>query len=472
MQQRVENQTRLIQFMACILGSLLLVRFTSGVDFNDAQYYVLFLMYFSIGLWITEAIPPFAVGVMIVGFLVFFLGQPELASEGIDVQEFVHTWSNSVIWLLLGGFFLAAGMKKSGLDMELFHLVINRFGHSPAKLLLALMLTTAVASMLMSNTATTAMMLAALGPLISQVKGTEKSFTTAILLGIPAAASIGGMGTIIGSPPNAIAVDAINRSAIIPFQIGFFEWMLLGVPLAIVLTLIVYFTLMIKYRPPGHLDFELRDEKEASISSEDDQLHAQRQRMRKRIVISVLGVTILLWLTDGWHPIPAAAVSGIPIVALTMTNIVTGLEVRSLPWDTLMLVAGGLSLGLAIETTDLANYFITSLQSGQVPPLITVSFFAFLTVVASNFMSNTAATAILVPAAALWTGVNPLLMPLVIGLSASCALLLPVSTPPNAIAYATGKIEQGDFRLAGTTAGLAGPILAMIWCWLVIQWIV
>ncbi len=465
MQQRVASQTRVIQFMACILISLLLVHFTSGPDFYDSQHYVLFLVYFSIGLWITEAIPPFAVGVMIVGFLVFFLGQPDLAAEGIEVQEFVNTWSNSVIWLLLGGFFLAAGMKKSGLDLEIFQSVITRFAQNPAKLLLALMLSTAGISMLMSNTATTAMMLAALSPLMSHL-GSGHRYVKSLLLGIPAAASIGGMGTIIGSPPNAIAVDAINRLENIPFEIGFFEWMIFGFPVAILLTIIVYVVLVKKYPPPEQLELDIADPRSTEHANETvlDPIQERNQKIQRQIVLGVLTTTVLLWLTDGLHPIPTAAVSGIPIIALTMLNVVNGRDVRSLPWDTLMLVAGGLSLGLAIEETGLAHYFVSSLQYGQVPPLITIVFFAFITVVASNFMSNTAATAILVPAAGLWTGVDPIIMPLVIGLSASCALFLPVSTPPNAIAYATGFLKQADFRISGLTAGILGPILVILWC--------
>ena len=238
--RKVEVQTRIIQFMGCILGALLFTHLFKGDEFQPSQVYVLFLIFFSIGLWVTEAIPPFAVGIMIVGFLVFFLGQPDVAkSSGIEVEAFVNTWSNSVIWILLGGFFLAEGMRKTGLDFDVFKFAISKFSKNSSQLLLALMMGTALASMVMSNTATTAMMLAAVIPVIHQI-GTESNFSRALLIGIPASASIGGMGTIIGSPPNAIAVDAINRIEAIPFEVGFFEWMIIGAPVAILLTAIFW----------------------------------------------------------------------------------------------------------------------------------------------------------------------------------------------------------------------------------------
>ncbi|RKW19586.1 MAG: transporter, partial [Cardiobacterium sp.] len=147
--------------------------------------------------------------------------------------------------------------------------------------------------------------------------------------------------------------------------------------------------------------------------------------------------------------------------------------VRALPWDTLMLVAGGLALGLAIEEHHLANYYVAKLQNVHVNFYLLVVLFALVTVGLSNFMSNTAATAILVPvalsSAALAGDANPLILPLVIGLSASCALFLPVSTPPNAIAYSTGLLKQSEFRLGGVSVGLIGPALIILWTLLTVN---
>ncbi len=463
----MESQTRLIQFMGTLLLALFLTYLIRDDSFTIPQVYVLFLLLFSIGLWVTEAIPPFAVGILIIGFLVFFLGQPSMEEYQIDVGKFVDTWADSVIWLLLGGFFLAEGMKKTGLDRQMFQLVSKRFGHHPAYLLLAFMMTTAVISMVMSNTATTAMMFAALLPLIHSL-GKDNGYAKSLLLGIPAAASLGGMGTIIGSPPNAIAVDMINRLPRMVEKIDFLDWMIIGVPVAIVLVLFFWWILKRTYPFPASIDLSSL---EVTQAENEPTLAYIGNWDEQRIMWIVLAATVGLWMTGGIHPIPMAAVSGIPIIALTMTNIITSDDVRSLPWDTLMLVAGGLSLGLAIQETGLMNYFLSLLNDIHLPSILLIAAFALITVLSSNFMSNTAAAAILIPAAILWEGLSPSLLPLIIGLCSSCALFLPVSTPPNAIAYSTGLIEQQDFRLGGITLGIVGPVLISLWVMLLVGFV-
>ncbi|MEZ5023282.1 MAG: DASS family sodium-coupled anion symporter [Chitinophagales bacterium] len=458
-QQIIRNQTRLIQFLVSILVSIGLTYLIVDNTFELPQVYVLFVLFLSIGLWVTEAIPPFAVGIMIIGFLIFVLGQPSMASYDIDVEKFINTWSDSVIWLLLGGFFLAEGLKKTGLDQRLYLIVTSRFGKNPKKLLLALMLTTAVISMLMSNTATTAMMFAAIMPLISSL-GKDHGLSKSLLLGIPTAAALGGMGTIIGSPPNAIAVDMINKMPGSNYNIDFLDWLIIGLPIALILVITFWFILNRKYHIPENVDLSIlqNDESEEIIQNTE-----MGNWNSQRVMLIVLFVTVLLWLTDGLHPIPMALVSGIPIISLTMVSIVTSEDVRSLPWDTLMLVAGGLSLGLAVQETGLMDFFLIKLQDFTLPMIVLIILFALITVFASNIMSNTAAAAILIPAAGLFEGVNPGVLGLIIGLSASCSLFLPVSTPPNAIAYSTGMIEQTEFRIGGVTIGILGPLTITLW---------
>ena len=159
---------------------------------------------------------------------------------------------------------------------------------------------------------------------------------------------------------------------------------------------------------------------------------------------------------------------------LTLLGIIDADDVRALPWDTLMLVAGGLALGLAIQEQGLAAYFVSKISNYDFNLYALILVFALMTVLFSNFMSNTAATTIFIPIAlslaAINADFNPVILPLVIGLSASCALFLPVSTPPNAIAYSTGLIDQKDFRLGGVSIGLIGPIIIIIWT-LIIVWL-
>lgn len=463
MQRIVDAQQRMIFFLVSLIFAFLATFFIARSEplFSITQQYVFFILIFAVFLWITEAIPPFAVGLLIVGLLIFLLGNLNENQEGtdsyIDVNSFVHTWSNSVIWLMLGGFFLAESLKKTGLDKDLFKLSMSKAGDNAKNVLLALMGTTAIASMVMSNTATTAMMIASIMPFIDRV-GKDNKLSKAMLIGIPAAAAIGGMGTIIGSPPNAIAVDAINsmaRKIEGISEIGFLDWMIIGIPIAILLTLIFWKILLKKFKI---------DEQKVDLSFiRQDELVSAEDRFQKRFVLAVLSITVLLWLTGRWHGIPSAAVSGIPIILLPMVGIVSGDDVRKIPWDTLMLVAGGLSLGLAIQESGLAEYFVTKLKNFSFNAYLLMAVFAFATVVFSNIMSNTATATILIPIASILPGVDSVTMAMVIGLSASCAVFLPVSTPPNAIAFSTGLLKQSDFRVGGISIGIIGPILAILW---------
>jgi sodium-dependent dicarboxylate transporter 2/3/5 len=454
-QQVVDIQEKIIYFLLSIIFAFGLTYALSNPALDKAQIYVLFLLFLSIGLWISEAIPPFAVGLLIFGFLVFALGgyysDIDPANSAKYVQKYVQTWSNSVIWLMLGGFFIAEAMHKVGLDLSLFKLTISKFGSNPRFVLLGIMLITAIFSMIMSNTATTAMMIAAVMPFINTLDN-EAPFLKALLIGIPAAASLGGMGTIIGSPPNAIAVEALNNHNI---EFGFLEWMIVGFPIAILLVFVFWFFLTKKYVPKVTT---------IDLSFLNNQKTPERSKLfilKRKFVMVVLLVTLTLWLTGNIHGIPAAAVSLLPIMMLTMFGVVSGEDVRKLPWDTLMLVAGGLSLGLAIKETGLAAYYVGLINGIDLNFYMLLIVFSLLTILLSNFMSNTATATILIPIAIILVATHEVVLPLVIGLSASAALFLPISTPPNAIAFSTGKIAQKDFRFGGIVAFIIGPIVVI-----------
>jgi len=447
------RNTKVGMFLMCLFIAAGLTYFLGSDEFVRTQHIVLFLLFFAMLLWFTEAIPPFAVGIFIVGYLIFFMGR-----EGtMDVQQYVQTWSDGVIWLFLGGFFLAEGMRKTRLDIRLLIFTAPRFGDKAKHIILGLMFVTAILSMVMSNTATTAMMLATVTPLFSKID--NKALQKVFLLGIPTAAAIGGMGTIIGSAPNAIAVGALEAIGI---KISFLQWMSVGVPVALLLTFMTWKLLLNKYKL-GELKLSIDFIKDLERKKD----HKKEEKQQKRIVLLVLLITVFLWLTSQWTGIPVAAVSGIPIVALTMMGIIDADDVRKLPWDTLMLVAGGLALGIAIQEQELALYFISKISVFDFNVYLLLVLFSLLTVALSNFMSNTAATTILVPVAisliSMYADVNPVLFTMVIGLSASCALLLPVSTPPNAIVYSTGFVEQSEFRLAGFFIGFTGPVVIILW---------
>ncbi|TXE17404.1 SLC13/DASS family transporter [Psychroflexus gondwanensis] len=422
-------------------------------SFTEGQTSVLFILLFAIALWVTEAIPPFAVGILIIGYLVFTMSN--LESE--NVKQYVQTWSDSVIWLFLGGFFIAESMKKTALDQSLLKIIVPKLGGQSKNILLGLMLITAFLSMLMSNTATTAMMIASIAP-ITLGLGKDAPLSKALLIGIPTAAAIGGMGTIIGSAPNAIAVGALDGIGI---RISFFEWMLIGVPVALVLVFIFWVALLKKYQiKRKSLDLSFLQNTKSKTS-------ADISKTQIRITVIIILTSLVFWLTSQWTGIPVAAVSGIPIVGLTMFGILDADDMRKLPWDTLMLVAGGLALGLAVQQQGLTDYFISFINVQSLNFYVLSFIFALLSVIFSNIMSNTATTTIMIPLAIsfalLLPEQSPKTIPLIIALSASCALLLPVSTPPNAIAYSTGQLEQSDFRFGGILIGILGPILVCVW---------
>ncbi len=451
-----KRKRSIISFVLSFVIALGLTFLLKEPSFTDSQVYVLFLLFFAIGLWITEAIPPFAVSLFIIAYLVFTLGNPYLNSAPENIDKYAQTFSSSVIWLLLGGFFLAAALTKTKLDETLFRLTLKVSGTNPRHLLIGLMSTTMVASMLMSNSATTAMVIAAVMPLLTSL-GKNSGFAKALLLGIPIAASIGGMATIIGTPANAIAVGALANENI---SISFTDWMIFGTPVAILLTTISCFALIriyVKDKTPISLAF-LENHKENS---------SREFIKQRRLVLVILIITVILWLTSSMHGLTVASICAIPLVFLTLTRILTGKDIQSLPWDALLLVAGGLSLGIALEHTGILNHYAQKLITMDINSTVLIFILAFLTMMVSNVMSHTAASTIMIPLGITLLVAFKLDVAVIVALSASTAMLLPVSTPPNAIAYSTGLIEQKDFRVGGILVGLVGPVLAVIWVLLI-----
>jgi len=300
------------------------------------------------------------------------------------------------------------------------------------------------------------MVIAAITPLLNTLEK-KSGLAKALLLGVSIAATTGGMATIIGSPPNAMAVGALENAGI---KIDFLDWMMYGMPVSILLTAISCFVLIkifMKDTTPIPLNF-LDGQK--SISSRE--INIQR-----KIVVSVIFVTVLLWLTSSLHGLSVAGVSAIPIVVLTLTGVLTGKDVQGLPWDTLLLVAGGLSLGVALEHTGLLNYYAEQMRTLDVNEIVLIFMLAYVTMIFSNIMSNTATSTVLIPLGMAILITMKMEIAIIIGIAASTALFLPVSTPPNAIAYSTGLLEQRDFRVGGFLIGLLGPTLAILWVLLI-----
>ena len=450
---------RALLFIAVTLAAIAIWK-TLTLNLPPEQRAVLLLFLVAVGLWITEAVHAFAVCLLIMGYLVFALGTPLIMPEPWDVAPYLNTWSSPVIWLMLGGFFMAEGLSRTGLDRQLFALAIKPAGSRPDRVLLAIMLTSAVASMFISNTSTAVLMVGAVLPLVRQMGGKEP-LSKALLIAIPVAASVGGMGTIIGSAPNAIAAGVAAEAG---RSINFLEWMAVGVPVALTLVVTAWYFLVRRYPTKlAHVELDLSSLDEPKLPEKRD-----------RTIVTVISITtVALWMTTPFHGIHIVAISLIPIVGLTMTQVMGAAHVRRLPWDTLMLVAGGLSLGSAVVDSGLAENFASQLGflTGLNMDVVVFAGLALITIMLSNVMSNTATVSIVLPVAVALLPGRELEMCLILGLSASCALLLPVSTPPNAIAYSTGELQTSDLRPGGVLIGLLGPALIITWV-LLIGWLI
>lgn len=404
-------------------------------------------------LWMTEALPLFATAFVIIILEVVLLANPgnwvNLGFEDgktIPYQEFLQPLSDPIIFLFLGGFLLAQASVKEGIDKALASNILRFFGTRPQIVMLGMMIITCIFSMWMSNTATTAMMITLTIPLLSQIDPTDP-FRKGLILSVPFAANIGGLGTPIASPPNAVAVSFLRNSGI---AISFFNWMLLAIPLMVVILLITWQLLWRLFRPV-----------QPAI-----QLRVTSHKIDGRgfYVMIVFITTIALWLTDSWHGLPTSVVAFVPIVAFTTTGIIRRSDINSLEWHILILIAGGIALGFGMKTTGLDMILVELL------PKSSASLFTMLivaTILLSTFMSNTAASNLLIPlgvsmATALESSRLSIEIGIGIAFAASMAMALPISTPPNAIAYSQGTLTSKDFVKPGVIIALLAIIFILI----------
>jgi solute carrier family 13 (sodium-dependent dicarboxylate transporter), member 2/3/5 len=404
-------------------------------------------------LWMTEALPLFATALLLVGLQVILLANPgNWIGMGFEMKEsphftyFIEPLSDPIIVLFLGGFIMARAAVKRGVDGALASTILGLFGKSPRRVLLGMMMITAFFSMWMSNTATATMMLTLLIPIFSQMPDEEK-FHKGLLLAVPFAANIGGVGTPISSPPNAVAIGFLNS---ININILFIEWMLFAVPFAIIMLYVAY-KLIAKYYPPKKLDYQIILEKKEVDG-------------KGKYVIFVFLLTIILWLTESLHGLPTAVVALIPIVAFTATGLLTKKDINSLEWNILLLIAGGIALGRGITSTGL-DMVLASFLPGESPYIFII--LVVVTLIFSTIISNTATSNLLIPigvslavtADGMMDSFLATKIAVGIALAASMAMSLPVSTAPNTIAYSHGKLEGGDFAKVGIRIGITAIVV-------------
>ncbi len=448
----------------------LAIAFIPEYALSDQGVYTLFILLFAAGLWVTEAIPAFAVSLLIIALEITLLG-----AEGFDFQNsdgawkaYLEPWSSPLIFLFLAGFIMARAASKTKLDLWLAKRVLFFVGGKPRNIVIGLMGITFSLSMFVSNTATAAMMMTVLSPMLLMVRQ-DNPFKKTMLLAVVIGANLGGMATIIGTPPNAIAVGILGENA--PSFVG---WMGYALPPALA-TAALLGVVVLKLYPSTQGYISLRNLKSIEHFDDSTKDYSPIPKMpswKKKAVIAVFAATIGLWLTGPLHHVPTTVVSLLPIVIFTMLGIIDADDIRSLRWDVIILIIGGLSLGMAVAKNGVDGWFAQMIPTQGLGLAWIILAFSYVVVVVSNFMSNTAATNIILPIAvavgATLSQTQSQYTAIAVALSASFAMCLPVSTPPNAIVYSSRLLDAKNFLILGIIAGLAGPLLVFGWLYLLL----
>lgn len=440
--------------------------------------------------WITEAIP-LPVTALLPAIVLPFLHVIGVAGKNVyefTIKNSLTSYANPVIYLFLGGFLLAAAMQKWGLDRRLTLWLLTRgsLANSSKSILLGMMAVTAFLSMWMSNTATAAMMLPlGLGILrLMDLKPGESRYGRALMLGIAWAASIGGVGTIIGTPPNGIALGILNSTfAHDPayHRITFLDWMKFGVPYVVLMVPLAW-GILLALNPPEIVSLP-------GGKARLQQERAQQSPMSRGegLTIAVFLLAVVLWVTNPfWDALlPAALAARISWIDEYLIGLVAGVlcfvmpvnfqqsrflldwqDARFVDWGTLILFGGGIALSEAMFKTGLATWIATSFVSlvGTPSTLVMVVAVVFLVDFLTEVTSNTAVTGMIVPVVisiAQKTGENPITLAIAVALAASMAFMLPVATPPNALVYGTGYIKLKDMVRNGFVLDMLGWILTV-----------
>ncbi len=417
--------------------------------------------------WVLEPVPIYATSVLVIvlelvmmsnsGLILFTKSHdPETLGKLLSYSQVMATMANPQVLLMMGGFFLALAATKYRLDVNLARVMLKPFGSKPSRVLLGLMLITAVFSMFMSNTATTAMMLAMLNPVLEALDPDDPG-RVSYVLAIPVAANIGGIGTPIGTPPNAIGLAYIHQIQ----EISFGGWMAFAVPFMLLLLLLSW-RLLLFFFP---------------IRQQSIILNIKGKFMKgvkANIVYLTFAATVLLWMFGGSHGMNSNVVALIPVAVFTCTSIINKEDLKAISWDVLWLVAGGIALGMALEQTGLAGRLVNSIPFQNFPPMAVLVLASFMTLAMANFMSHTATANLLLPLMAVLAGAMTGLdalgggvgLLLAVTFAASLGMSLPISTPPNALAYATGLVNTPYMVKIGATMGLVGVLLSLGLLWI------
>lgn len=470
------NVKRCVSFLiVCVFTFFLALVPTSffGTDpltganlFTLTQQRVIAIFVFTAMMWILEVIPTWTTSVVaIVSILLTtsnkglgFLITKENVGALTNYKDVMAAFADPVIMLFLGGFVLAFAATKVGLDVQLAKIMLKPFGKNPKTVLLGVLLVIGFFSMFMSNTATAAMMLTFLTPVLATLPK-DGGGRIALALAIPIAANLGGIGTPIGTPPNAIALGALQEAG---YNITFAGWMLRMVPYVIVMLLFAWVLLM-KMFPFKAKTIELKIEGAP----------VKVTPFQKYVVWVTFALTIILWVGESIFKVNSNIVAMIPFAVFSATGILKARHLEHINWAVLWMVAGGFALGTALNQTGLATRLIQIIPFASWNALIVMIVGGLICYFLSNFISNSASANLVVPIlVVVGTAMkdNPDFVALggvpamIVGIAiaASVAMCLPVSTPPNALAHSTGMITTKQMATVGIIIGVVGLTLGYL----------
>ncbi len=442
-----------------------------GIDaLTVVQQRVIALFVFAALMWMFEIIPNWATSVLIIVVALLsvsdkglgFFCNPEFG-QLVSYKKIMSSFADPVVMLFLGGFVLAIMAERFGLDVTLAKSLLSIFGTKPKMVLLGFLIIISVFSMFMSNTATAAMMLAFLAPVLHKLPSDDKG-KIGLALSIPVAANLGGIGTPIGTPPNATAKGYLEQAGI---DVSFGDWCVHMIPYVIIMILLAWILLLVF--------FPFKTQKLVLEIPAND----KKKDWKSKLVWATFIITILLWATEQLHHISSNVVALIPLAVFTATGLFGKEEIKEINWSVLWLVAGGFALGYLLQDTGLAKVLITAIPFGSMSVILVLVVAGFVCYFLSNFISNSATAALLIPilivvaegmadpaaannAAFIAMGGTQAMI-IFIAVCASIAMLFPISTPPNAIAASTGLVETKDMAKVGIIIGVVGFIFGFFW---------
>jgi len=439
-----------IRTMTTVIIALIAGFLVHGIPFagmSEAASRTLGIFTVATILWILEPFPLYVTSFIIVFLEVVFLGMKggPLGFTGKEYTAFLHPFFDTVVVLFLGGFVMARAVKRYGLDEYIARTILIRIGSNPPIVLLGMMVTTAVLSMWISNTATTALMITVAVPIVRSFPKDEP-FRKAIILGIPFASNIGGIGTPIGTPPNAIAMGILGN---LGHGISFLQWMLMGLPVVIVLLALCWRILCMLF-PARISRIEIAFAPGDSIDK------------RATIILCVFGLVVVLWLTTSVHGIPSAIISLIPFIFFFGFGFLDDDDLSDLGWGILFIIGGGMSLGVAMNTSGLSEWIVNQIPFSSMGRVGILFAFAGAGVIMTTFISNSATANLLIPIVVGISAISPIVGAVVVAFTSSAAMILPISTPPNAIAYGSKLIDVRDMVRAGAVVTVIAALLIPI----------